>query len=80
MQRNSKCCKCDNNLTSKRKYCNSCHAAYMREWRKAHKPNDEQRIKAIVRSTTNMLVRRGKLKKLPCEICGNIKVEAHHDD
>jgi hypothetical protein len=25
-------------------------------------------------------LRYGKLKRLPCEICGNIKSEAHHDD
>jgi hypothetical protein len=80
MQRNIMCCKCDGVLTSKAKYCNSCHAAYMREWRKTHKLNDEQKVKAIVRSTTKMLVRRGKIEKLPCEICGKLEVEAHHDD
>lgn len=25
-------------------------------------------------------IRDGKLKKKPCEVCGSIKVEAHHDD
>lgn len=25
-------------------------------------------------------VRRGKLKRLPCEVCGVAKVEAHHED
>jgi hypothetical protein len=25
-------------------------------------------------------VRRGKLLRLPCEVCGELKSEAHHDD
>ncbi len=25
-------------------------------------------------------VYRGKIKKLPCEVCGDVKVQAHHDD
>lgn len=25
-------------------------------------------------------IRDGRLKRLPCEVCGNVKSEAHHDD
>lgn len=28
----------------------------------------------------HLAVRDGKLAKQPCEICGNTKVDAHHDD
>ena len=30
--------------------------------------------------TVNNAVRDGRLKKQPCEVCGAVKVEAHHDD
>ena len=62
------------------RYCLSCHSAYMRQYRKTHKLSEEQRKKGIIRSKVKMRVRRGKLKKLPCEICGEQKVHAHHDD
>lgn len=32
------------------------------------------------RSVTRSLVRRGKLQKLPCVICGNPHSEIHHPD
>lgn len=42
---------------------------------------DDQRVKANIRSKTRMKRYRGKLNRLPCEICGTTeKVEAHHDD
>lgn len=74
------CAKCKIGLDTKAKYCRVCNAEYMRDWRKTHPLSDEQRLKGIVRSKTKMLIKRGKLTKLPCEICGEIKVEAHHDD
>ena len=31
-------------------------------------------------SMVNNAVRDGRLKREPCEVCGKLKVEAHHDD
>lgn len=32
------------------------------------------------RTAASNAIRDGKLKKLPCEICGSTKVQAHHED
>lgn len=32
------------------------------------------------RSLVNYRVRNGLMKRQPCEVCGNVKSEAHHDD
>jgi hypothetical protein len=75
------CSKCKNEkeLTTKR-YCRKCTAEYLREWRKTHPLTDEQKFKANVRSNTKMKLRRGTLLRLPCQICGDEKSEAHHLD
>lgn len=36
--------------------------------------------KYLARSKTMYAVKTGKLKRLPCEVCGEIKVDAHHPD
>jgi hypothetical protein len=36
--------------------------------------------KASARSILAGAVRRGKVNRLPCEVCGNPKSEAHHED
>jgi ribosomal protein S27AE len=36
--------------------------------------------KAMARSAVTHAVRDGKLIKQPCEVCGNLKAQAHHDD
>ncbi|HMH11463.1 MAG TPA: hypothetical protein VK553_12170 [Candidatus Nitrosopolaris rasttigaisensis] len=80
--RSNKCSKCKEvKETESKRYCRKCHAAYVREWRKNHSLNEEQRFKNNVRRKTNMRILRGKLKKLPCQVCGTSeKVEAHHHD
>jgi hypothetical protein len=60
--------------------CNDCHAAYMREWRKTHKPSEEQRRKAITRAYTKVLIKRGHLARGPCAACGIEPAQAHHPD
>jgi hypothetical protein len=74
-------CKCGKprELSTKR-YCRQCGNAYNREWRKKHSLTPEQRIKANIRAKVKMKVRRGLMKSYPCEVCGEEKVEAHHDD
>lgn len=53
--------------------------AWVTEYRKSHVRfvNVE---KARVRDATNWAIKSGKLKRLPCEICGEIDAEAHHPD
>lgn len=35
---------------------------------------------AMARSAVGSAIRHGRLVRLPCEICGNSKSEAHHED
>lgn len=64
----------------KKNYCKKCAAKYNREWRKKNPPSDDQRFKDSVRVKTYHKIRSGILIRKPCEICGETKVEAHHDD
>lgn len=61
-------------------YCAECHAAYMRSWRLTHPLTDEQRKKDTCRSYTNVLIRRGRLNREPCSVCGVEPAQAHHPD
>lgn len=36
--------------------------------------------KSAARYAVSNAVRAGRIKKLPCELCGSLKVEAHHTD
>lgn len=73
------CSKCLSAVPPKgRRYCNPCHAAWMREWRKAHPLTEEQRKKDNCRSYANAYKKRGKLVQVPCEKCGSPKSQMHH--
>ncbi len=63
-------------------YCKKCHAKYMLENRPKHRDlPDEARKKANARSYAHVYVKRGKIEKKPCMICGsNNKLEMHHED
>jgi hypothetical protein len=37
-------------------------------------------VKALCRAKANDKIYRGVIKKQPCELCGKVKVEAHHND
>lgn len=39
-----------------------------------------QIMKRNARKLVAMRVRRGKMTKGPCEVCAEVKVEAHHED
>lgn len=74
----------------KRHFCQmSCYAKFRakrlpREEQHAYKnggiPEEEKKLRIKARSDLNHAIRSGKLKRLPCEKCGNKKVEAHHHD
>ncbi len=49
----------------------------MRAWRKVHPDRYTYRVK--IRKRIAMRVRRGTLIRLPCEVCGAARVEAHHE-
>lgn len=62
------------------RYCTECHNAYMREWRKTHRLNAEQRAKASTRRKSNMYKARGKLAQQSCAHCGSPDSQMHHHD
>lgn len=74
------CSRCKNPRGPSGRYCNDCHAAYMREWRKTHPLTPEQRRKDNCRSYANAYQRRGKLVPQPCKLCKAEKAEKHHPD
>ena len=73
-------CACGKPRRSGQRTCAKCHADYLNEWRKTHEPTEEQRRKANARSFANVYLRRGKLKKEPCEICSEPEVKMLHED
>lgn len=73
-------CKCGQPPRQSGRYCHTCHAAYMRQWRQSHPLTQPQRTKANARSYAKVYLRRGKLSRQPCEICGNPSTQMHHDD
>jgi len=60
--------------------CNRCHAAYMRKWRKTHRMTPDQRRKDGARHLAKTYLLRGRLRREPCEDCGDPRSEMHHDD
>jgi hypothetical protein len=76
------CSICGRVRDRKGRYCRLCHNAYMREWRKTHAPPAEEAAKSSTRSKTRYLVKKGRLKKGPCEVCTApaSRCEAHHPD
>lgn len=77
----SKCGKPTENANNA--YCRKCKNEYARSHRTKHSDlNDEQRKKANARSYLNVYIRRGKIKKKPCEHegCGKTEVIAFHTD
>lgn len=81
-------------IKNRRTACNSCKAAYLREWRRGNagnrarelkryyvrKANPEESIKVKTRMATRKAIANGDLVRGPCEVCGRSIAEAHHDD
>jgi hypothetical protein len=51
----------------------------MREWRARNPLEGEARKRANARSYAKSYLRRGKLERKPCEVCGT-KAQMHHED
>ena len=62
------------------RYCRPCHAAYMRANRSKYEGSPDQRLKSNARAYAREYQRRGLLIKQPCERCGSLDSEKHHDD
>lgn len=78
---NGKCSKCGIRPQRKtQRYCVPCHNAYMVEWRKSHPLVGEARKKMNARAYAKVYLKRGKIKRKPCEVCGSGKSQMHHDD
>lgn len=73
------CSRCDNNARSGQRYCNACHAEYIRIWRRSHPLKPYQRRKMNCRSYANTYQKRGLIIPQPCSACGK-KAEKHHED
>jgi hypothetical protein len=59
--------------------CLSCHAAYMRVWRKTHPLSIEHRQRHISRSIASVSKKRGRIIAQSCAVCG-AAAEMHHVD
>lgn len=60
--------------------CKKCMNAYSAKWKREHPISEGQIEKIRVRQLTRYAIRSGYIIEKPCEICGEIKVDAHHDD
>lgn len=78
------CSKCRGDLGhryGKQRYCKKCHAESMRKNRPRHSElPEEQRKKANVRSYANQYLKRGLIKRQPCEYCASDFAQMHHDN
>jgi len=52
----------------------------MRHWRQDHEATDEQRKRSNARRYLGVYLARGKIKRRPCQVCGESLVEPHHQD
>src|SRR3990167_3513102 len=77
---NSINCKCGKERRKDQRYCNSCHNSYMRVYRIRHSNKGITRLKANCRAYTKVYLKRGKISKENCEVCGKSNVQAHHTD
>jgi ribosomal protein S27AE len=50
----------------------------MKDYRKKWRDNNKNKTKA--HRLLNRAIHNGAIKRKPCENCGEVKVEAHHDD
>jgi len=51
-----------------------------KEWWREYNNKPEERLKKATRARTRYAIKQGKLERKPCEMCGELKSEAHHED
>lgn len=85
LEENPLCCTCNINLHAPNdKRCNPCRNAYLKERRKLDaggwykRLTPEQKQKRRARAVVHNRIKRGKMERHPCEICGNPNSEKHH--
>lgn len=61
-------------------WCLSCKAEAQRAYTRRRVVTEEQRRKDICRSYAGVYLRRGKIERKPCEVCGDEKAQMHHHD
>ena len=74
-------------------WCRACKGKndiiYSRKYRKEHKETIARKLKEYLKrypkrykamNLANKAIRKGELKRKPCEVCGALKVHAHHED
>lgn len=80
-KRDYRCSQCKENPTT--------HAARSSIWRRENKERyaaaareryKKDPTKAAARARVALEIRRGKMAKKPCEVCGHEKAQAHHSD
>lgn len=83
-QRKTTCSKCGEPLEQSRRtqrYCKKCHAESMRLLRPKHSElYPEAKKRANARAYAKVYLRRGKLIKQPCIVCGDEDSQMHHAD
>lgn len=74
-------CRCGAFTREGQRYCNECHARWARNNRPKHSElPEEAKRRAAARAKLHVYVKRGKVTKGVCSVCGEVKVEAHHED
>lgn len=78
----SQCSKCGQRPPRpKQRYCKPCHASWMREKRPKHRDlPEEARKRANARAYAHVYLKRGIIRRRPCERCGAQPAQMHHDD
>jgi hypothetical protein len=83
-KRKTTCSNCGIEVEESRKgqrYCKTCHAENMRKTRPKHSELTViQRKKHNARAYLREYIKRGKIVRKPCEVCGELKSEPHHAD
>jgi hypothetical protein len=41
---------------------------------------EQQKVRIAARRTVRNAIKAGRLERKPCEVCGDLEVQAHHDD
>jgi hypothetical protein len=61
-------------------YCKECKNKYFKEWLKkvGGMWRYANRTKMLARCAVQRNLQRGKIKRMPCEVCGDVKSQGHH--